>query len=129
MSQLRSLQVWLAITNLVVDPKFRAKYQLSSYRKDVLSRVRRFLNDLLIDQLPVLKDLQRVVDEIALNYRPNFDAYESGALVIEQVLITEALYLLQHFVRSKACLPDWGRCPDAALALPLQAIQWWCLSV
>lgn len=78
------MQVWLALTNLVVDPNFRAKYNLNNFRKETLNRVRRFLNDLLIDQLPVLKDLQRVVDEVALNYRPNFDAYEDGALVIEQ---------------------------------------------
>lgn len=70
----------------MVDPKFRAKYQLDNLKKETLSRIRRFLNDLLIDQLPVLKDLQRVVDEVALNYQPNFDSYESGALVIEQVM-------------------------------------------
>eukprot|EP00892_Ulva_mutabilis_P008069 jgi/Ulvmu1/5634/UM023_0174.1 len=78
-------QVWLALTNLVVDPSFRAKYRLDNFRKDTLNRIRRFLNDLLIDQLPVLQDLQRVVDEVALNYRPNFDDYDDGALVIEQI--------------------------------------------
>ena len=80
------VQVWLTLNNLVVDPHFRSKYKLDGFRKDTVCRIRRFLNDLLIDQLPVLKDLQRVVDEISLNYTPDFNEFESGSLVIEQVL-------------------------------------------
>lgn len=79
------VQVWLTLNNLVVDPHFRSKYKLDGFRKDTVCKIRRFLNDLLIDQLPVLKDLQRVVDEISLNYTPNFNEFESGTLVIEQV--------------------------------------------
>jgi hypothetical protein len=83
------VQVWLALNNLVVDPHFRSKYKLDGFRKDTVCRIRRFLNDLLIDQLPVLKDLQRVVDEISLNYTPDFTKFESGTLVIEQVRIQQ----------------------------------------
>lgn len=82
------LQVWLTLNNLVVDPHFRSKYKLDGFRKDTVCRIRRFLNDLLIDQLPVLKDLQRVVDEISLNYNANFNEFESGTLVIEQVMFS-----------------------------------------
>jgi hypothetical protein len=78
-------QVWLALNNLVVDPHFRSKYSLDGFRKDTVCSIRRFMNDLLIDQLPVLKDLQRVIDEISLNCTPTFESYESGTLVIQQV--------------------------------------------
>jgi hypothetical protein len=79
------LQVWLSINNLVVDPNCRAKYNLDDFRKEKLLQLRRFMNQLLIDQLPVLSDLQRVLDELAFNYQPNLDAYSKGGLVIEQV--------------------------------------------
>ena len=79
------MQVWLALNNFLVDPHCRAKYTLAEYRKERLLRLRRFLNDLLLDQLPVLRDLQRMLDELALNVAPSTEGHTSGALVIEQV--------------------------------------------
>ena len=49
------MQVWLAINNLVVEPKARAKYNMDEYRKDKLVGLKRYLNELMFDQLPVLK--------------------------------------------------------------------------
>ena len=48
-------QVWLAINNLTVDSKCRAKYRYDDHRKGVMERLKRFFNDVLFDQLPVLK--------------------------------------------------------------------------
>jgi len=42
------------------------RYALTSYRKDQLLRLRRYLNDMLLDQLPVLADLCRFMDELSL---------------------------------------------------------------
>ena len=47
--------MWLAINNLAVDPRARAKYNLDEYRRDRLLGLKRYLNELLFDQLPVLK--------------------------------------------------------------------------
>ena len=77
--------MWLAINNLVVDPKCRAKYEMDDYRKDSVLRLKRFMNDLLFDQLPVLKDLQRGLDELALNCNPNMEAFGKSRLILEQV--------------------------------------------
>lgn len=44
----------------------RERYTLTSYRKEQLLRLRRYLNDLLLDQLPVLVDLRRYMDELLL---------------------------------------------------------------
>ena len=68
-----------------MDPHCRSKYNLDDFRKDAVFQVRRFLNDLLIDQLPVLKDMQRMLDELALNCQPNLEGYSKGGLIIEQV--------------------------------------------
>lgn len=88
------LQVWLALNNLLVDPHCRAKYNLDDFRKEQLFRLRRFLNDLLLDQLPVLRDMQRMLDELALQCQPNLEGYSKGALVIEQVPMTASTCLL-----------------------------------
>ena len=53
------MQVWLTLNNLLVDPKARAKYDMDDYRKEAVLRVRRYMNDILLDQLPIVRDLQR----------------------------------------------------------------------
>mmetsp|Transcript_11111 Transcript_11111/g.31439 ORF Transcript_11111/g.31439 Transcript_11111/m.31439 type:complete len:658 (-) Transcript_11111:1406-3379(-) len=76
-------QVWLAINNLVVDPAFREKYEFNDFRKDSLHSLRRYMNELLFDQLPVLKDLQRSVDELTLG--GGGAASHKSHLLLEQV--------------------------------------------
>jgi hypothetical protein len=78
-------QVWLAVNNLTVDPKCRAKYRYDDHRKGIMERLKRFFNDVLFDQLPVLKDLQRVLDEIMLNAVPASHEITQGRLILEQV--------------------------------------------
>lgn len=78
-------QVWLAVNNLTVDAKCRAKYRYDDHRKGVMERLKRFFNDVLFDQLPVLKDLQRVLDEIALSVTPASHEVTQGRLILEQV--------------------------------------------
>jgi hypothetical protein len=48
-------QVWLAVNNLVVEPRCRAKYGADEWRRDRLLSLKRHMNELLFDQLPVLK--------------------------------------------------------------------------
>lgn len=76
--------MWLALNNMVVDPKCRAKYRMDSYRKESVMRLKRFLNDLLFDQLPVLKDLQRAIDELFMNANAD-DAIAGSGLILEVV--------------------------------------------
>ena len=56
-------QAWLALTNLVCDPKCRARYRYDDARKRSMERLKRHFNDVLFDQLPVLQDLQRALDD------------------------------------------------------------------
>ena len=78
-------QVWLALNNLTVDSKCRAKYRYDDHRKATLERVKRFFNDVLFDQLPILKDLQRVVDEVLLMVTPSSHEVTQGRLILEVV--------------------------------------------
>ena len=76
----------------MVDPHCRAKYNLDDFRKQNLMRLRHFLNDILLDQLPVLTDMRRMLDELALNCQPNLEGYSKGNLVIEQVRIVQVIF-------------------------------------
>ncbi|KAL6764744.1 hypothetical protein V8C86DRAFT_1823479, partial [Haematococcus lacustris] len=79
-------QVWLALNNLIVEPQCRAKYAADEWRRERLGGLRRHMNELLFDQLPVLRDLQRVLDEMALGQGgPGAGAQRSAALVLEAV--------------------------------------------
>eukprot|EP00227_Mantoniella_beaufortii_P000577 CAMPEP_0197611384 /NCGR_PEP_ID=MMETSP1326-20131121/55248_1 /TAXON_ID=1155430 /ORGANISM="Genus nov. species nov., Strain RCC2288" /LENGTH=573 /DNA_ID=CAMNT_0043180021 /DNA_START=209 /DNA_END=1926 /DNA_ORIENTATION=- len=86
-------QVWLAVNNLTVDAKCRAKYRYDDHRKGVMERLKRFFNDVLFDQLPVLKDLQRVMDEIILMATPSSHEITQGRLILEVVPETRTALL------------------------------------
>uniref|UniRef100_K3WW83 Uncharacterized protein n=1 Tax=Globisporangium ultimum (strain ATCC 200006 / CBS 805.95 / DAOM BR144) TaxID=431595 RepID=K3WW83_GLOUD len=59
-------QVWLAIYYLLCTKSAREHYEVTQFRKDQLLRIRKYLNDLLLDQLPLLADIQRYLDELSI---------------------------------------------------------------
>uniref|UniRef100_A0A7R9Z7P6 Uncharacterized protein n=1 Tax=Chlamydomonas euryale TaxID=1486919 RepID=A0A7R9Z7P6_9CHLO len=80
------IQAWLAVNDLIVDPKARAKYDMGNWRKERLLGLKRHLNELMFDQLPPLKDLQRVLDEISLGAGgADREQSKQAALILEQV--------------------------------------------
>merc|ERR1711998_376371 len=77
-------QVWLSIYNMVMEPVMRQKYDINSYRKNVLVDLRKYFNTALIDQLPVLGDLQRTIEE--LNMMNAQEAAQQSFFMLEQVM-------------------------------------------
>lgn len=59
-------QIWMTIFNLFMNPDVRSKYELNSYRKNNLLRLRKFINEVVIDQLPILGALLRSLEELSL---------------------------------------------------------------
>ncbi|XP_054450470.1 zinc finger MYND domain-containing protein 10 isoform X2 [Pteronotus mesoamericanus] len=59
-------QVWIALYNLLLSPEARARYCLTSFAKGQLLKLRAFLTDTLLDQLPNLADLQGFLAHLAL---------------------------------------------------------------
>eukprot|EP00771_Trimastix_marina_P000281 gnl/Trimastix_PCT/1299.p2 GENE.gnl/Trimastix_PCT/1299~~gnl/Trimastix_PCT/1299.p2 ORF type:complete len:435 (-),score=135.56 gnl/Trimastix_PCT/1299:590-1894(-) len=59
-------QAWLAVYNLVLDPECRRKYRFDDVRRDMTGRLRRHLHENLVDQLPLLGDLRRVLDQLSV---------------------------------------------------------------
>ena len=77
-------QAWLILYNLLCEGECRKIYQFTSHRKDSILRVRRYLNELLLDQLPVLSHVQRYLDELTIMEAPPA-ATSKSRFVLEQV--------------------------------------------
>lgn len=58
------------------------RLRMPQARTDALLRARRHLSDLLLDQIPVLRGLRRVLDDMAAGWGPADGG--SGALLLEQ---------------------------------------------
>jgi hypothetical protein len=59
-------QPWLAIFHLTTSKACRESYGLDEYRKSQLMRLRKYIHETLIDQLPVLADVARYLDELCI---------------------------------------------------------------
>lgn len=85
-------QPWLTLYNLLLEPECRRRYEMHSHRKGTLLRARRYLNEILLDQLPPLAEVQRCMDELAVLAAPDVNAAQSArtALLLEPVVALQA---------------------------------------
>ncbi|KAM6256730.1 zinc finger MYND domain-containing protein 10 isoform 2-T2 [Porphyrio hochstetteri] len=59
-------QVWLALLNLLLSPECQPKYHFDGFNRSQLLKLRGFLTDVLIDQLPNLAEMQRFLSHLAV---------------------------------------------------------------
>ncbi|KAI5628436.1 zinc finger MYND domain-containing protein 10, partial [Silurus asotus] len=59
-------QVWIALLNLLLKPDCQKKYDFNDVNKNQLLKLRGFLTEVVIDQLPNLADLQRFLCHLAV---------------------------------------------------------------
>ncbi|NXE88064.1 ZMY10 protein, partial [Menura novaehollandiae] len=74
-------QVWLALLNLLLSPECQRKYRFDGFNKSQLLKLRAFLTDVLIDQLPNLVEMQRFLSYLAVTE----PAPPKKDLILEQV--------------------------------------------
>ncbi|XP_008406873.1 zinc finger MYND domain-containing protein 10 isoform X1 [Poecilia reticulata] len=74
-------QVWLALYSLILKEECQRKYDFNNFNKNQLLKLRRFLTDVLIDQLPNLVELQRFLAHLAVTD----PAPPKRDLVLEQI--------------------------------------------
>jgi MYND finger len=91
-------QPWLTLYNLLQEPEVRKRYEMHSHRKGTLTRVRRYLNDTLVDQVPLLSELQRTLDEMAVVNAPDVAQAQS----VRTALLLEPVIELQQNVEREA---------------------------
>ena len=83
-------QPWLSLYHLISKKVCSERNVFTSYRKGQLLRVRKYMNELLLDQLPILADIQRFMDELSMREAADQPTHLSStpnnsAFVLEQV--------------------------------------------
>ena len=59
-------QIWLTIYNLIFQEDCAKNYEINDFRKNNLLRLKKYLTDVLLDQIPVLSSLQRTLEEMSI---------------------------------------------------------------
>ncbi len=117
-------QVWLAIFHLLTSPQVRQRYHFNRFRKGQLLRLRKYLTEALLDQVPVLADIRRFLDELAILEVPEPTAAGAGGtpamLLVEQVAELRAAVLSTTGLRGKEKAEEeaamWEALAQATLA-------------
>jgi hypothetical protein len=63
-------QLWLALYNLLLDPAVRDIYEFTRHRADAVSALKGRFTEPVLDQLPLLGDLRRLVEEVSIALPP-----------------------------------------------------------
>ena len=93
-------QPWLALFHLTTDNACREAYGLDEYRKSQLLRLRKYVHETLMDQVPVLGEVARYLDELSIlgvpsvgqgAHRPSSGASSSGLLLQRVDTLRESL--------------------------------------
>lgn len=74
-------QVWLAVYQLLMNEDCQRKYELNSYSKEQILKLRGFMNEVLLDQIPSLIDLQRYLEQLSIMEPPAM----KKDIILEQV--------------------------------------------
>ncbi|KAF1391816.1 hypothetical protein PFLUV_G00046000 [Perca fluviatilis] len=74
-------QVWISLYNLLLKEDCQRKYDFNNFNKNQLLRIRGFLTEVLIDQLPNLVELQRYLAHLAVTD----PAPPKKELILEQI--------------------------------------------
>ncbi len=77
-------QVWLALYNLIMEPECRKKYAYTSSNKPTILKLKSLLTEALIDQIPMLVELQKFLEQLTVVDLPATTDVTSSVL-IEQV--------------------------------------------
>ncbi|XP_042569845.1 zinc finger MYND domain-containing protein 10 [Cyprinus carpio] len=92
-------QVWMALLNLLLKPDCQRKYDFNNFNKTQLLKLRGFLTDVVIDQLPNLLDLRHFLSQLAITD----PAAPKKDLILEQVFQQTHTYI--QYYHSKV----WGQ--------------------
>lgn len=91
-------QVWLAIYNLVMDQECRSRYELSSTRRENLLRLRRYINEVVVDQLPPLTNLHRTLEELSIS--GNFTGADRSSTLASPFVVELVAEVREALVRT-----------------------------
>ena len=70
-------QIWLTIYNMFMTADSSRKYEITTFRKQNLLRLRKYMNEVLLDQLPMLTPMLRGLEELNLMADTNVQSKNS----------------------------------------------------
>ena len=77
---------WFIMHKLLCDRECRKKYFYTTYKKEAILRIKRFINETLLDQIPALVDVQRALEEMTFLEPPSGTEEKfKSSLIIEQM--------------------------------------------
>ncbi|XP_014772813.1 zinc finger MYND domain-containing protein 10 [Octopus bimaculoides] len=74
-------QVWIALFNVIMKSSCQKKYEMTSYRKNILMKLRSHLTELLLDQMPALVEMRRYLEYLGHMETPAV----KNELILEQI--------------------------------------------
>ena len=78
-------QCWFTIYFLTCSKSCRECYGLNNFRKEQILRLRKYLNEVMTDQLPILSEVMRYMDELAMMNVPANATGHGAALMMQEV--------------------------------------------
>lgn len=96
---------WFCIHKLLCDPEIRRRYQYTAHKKEIILKVRRFMNETLIDQIPALASVQRALEELSFLEPP------SGT---EEKFKSNHLIIIEHVPRIMTAVTEVDRAANGA---------------
>ena len=96
-------QPWLAVYHLLAKETFRERYHLNTFRKGQVLRLRKYLNEVMLDQLPFLADVMRYMDELAIMEVPEPGSSIGGGSQNSAFLFQQVAVMREGVLRGK----DW----------------------
>ena len=78
-------QVWLAIYSLLSKKVCTDKYEINSYRKNVIVKMAEHISDDHIDQLPMLKSFKKWLLQLSISNPPSSSTHMKTNFMIETV--------------------------------------------
>lgn len=77
---------WFILHKLLCDRDCRSKYTYTAPKKEIILRIKRHLNETVVDQIPALADVQRGLEELSFLEPPSGTEEKfKSTLIIEQV--------------------------------------------
>lgn len=63
-------QVWLSLFQLLMSQACQQKYELDTFRKNTILKLRAFMTEPMLDQIPMLGELQRYLEHLSMMEPP-----------------------------------------------------------
>lgn len=76
-------QIWLTIYNMFLSQDTNRKYEVTTFRKSNLLRLRKYLNEVVLDQLPMLTNLLRALEELSLVQENS--VVQKNSFIVQQI--------------------------------------------